>query len=51
LAEKLAEPFDYVRVDLYNLNGKIFIGELTHYPASGIGKYEPSSFVFELGKY
>jgi len=34
-AEKLANPFDYVRVDLYNLNGQIYFGELTHYPASG----------------
>ena len=51
LAEKLSKPFDYVRVDLYNLNGKIYFGELTHYPESGILKFEPSSFDFELGKY
>ena len=51
LAEKLSKPFDHVRVDLYNLNGKIYFGELTHYPDSGILKFEPSSFDFELGKY
>jgi hypothetical protein len=51
LAEKLSKPFDYVRVDLYDLNGKIYFGELTHYPDSGILKFEPSSFDFELGKY
>ena len=51
LAEKIAEAFDFVRVDFYNLNGKIYIGELTHYPASGTGKFEPQSFDFELGKY
>ena len=51
LAEKLSKPFDYVRVDLYDLNGKIYFGELTHYPDSGILKLEPSSFDFELGKY
>ena len=51
LAEKLAEAFDHVRVDLYNLNGKIYFGELTHYWGSGTVKYEPSSFDFELGKY
>jgi hypothetical protein len=51
LAEKIAEAFDFVRVDFYNLNGKIYIGELTHYPASGRGKFEPQSFDFELGKY
>jgi len=51
LAEKLAEAFDYVRVDFYNLNEKIYIGELTSYPGSGTTKFEPQSFDFELGKY
>ena len=51
LAKKLAEPFDYIRVDLYNLNGKIYFGELTHYPNSGGSRFEPNSFDFELGKH
>ncbi|MCJ7651229.1 MAG: hypothetical protein MUP85_21685 [Candidatus Lokiarchaeota archaeon] len=51
LAEKLSKPFDYVRVDFYNLNGKIYFGELTNYPGSGTTKFEPQSFDFELGKY
>jgi len=51
LAEKLAEAFDHVRVDFYNQEGKIYFGELTHYSASGICKFKPASFDFELGKY
>ena len=51
LVEKLAKAFNYVRADLYNLNGKIYFGELTHYPVSGMIKFEPQSFDFELGKY
>jgi len=51
LTEKLSKPFDYVRVDLYNVKGKIYFGELTHYPGSGTIILDPSSFVFELGKY
>jgi hypothetical protein len=51
LAEKLSEPFDYVRVDFYNIKGKIYFGELTHYPKSGILKYEPGTYDFELGRY
>ena len=35
LAERLAEPFCYVRVDFYDLAGKILFGELTFIPASG----------------
>jgi hypothetical protein len=51
LAKKLSVAFDHVRVDFYNINGKIYFGELTHYSSSGRDKYEPSSFDFELGKY
>ena len=36
LVRKLAEDFDYVRVDFYNINGKIFFGELTLTPANGM---------------
>lgn len=35
IAEKLAEPFSYVRVDLYNVNGDIYFGEMTFAPGSG----------------
>lgn len=38
-AETLSANFDYVRVDLYNIDGKIYFGELTHYPASGFKKF------------
>ena len=33
LAESLAEGFDFMRVDLYRLDNKIYFGELTPYPA------------------
>lgn len=36
IAAKLSKGFPCVRVDLYNVNGKIYFGELTFYPASGI---------------
>lgn len=36
LAEILAEDFLYVRVDLYQIEGKIYFGELTFTPANGI---------------
>jgi hypothetical protein len=37
LAETLAESFDFIRVDLYRINNKIFFGELTPYPAGVSG--------------
>ena len=50
IAEKLSEDFPFVRVDLYNINGKIYFGELTFYPWSGYVQYTPDWFDFELGE-
>lgn len=50
IAEKLSEDFPFVRVDLYNINGKIYFGELTFYPWSGYVQYDPDSFDFKLGE-
>ena len=36
LAELLGSPFDFIRVDLYSVDGRTFFSELTNYPASGI---------------
>lgn len=35
IAAILSEGIPMVRVDLYNINGKIYFGEMTFYPASG----------------
>ena len=51
LGEKLSDKFDAVRVDLYNFEGKIYFGELTHYDGSGMARFEPESFDFEMGSY
>ena len=51
IAEKLSKPFDHVRVDLYNINGKIYFGELTHYSVSGKMAFEPRTFDFAFGSY
>ena len=50
IAEKLAEPFDFVRVDLYSKEGKIYFSELTHYPVSGRSIFTPRDFDFKLGE-
>lgn len=50
IAEKLAEGFNYVRVDLYNLNGKIIFGEMTFTPASGFGEWG-GSFGEKMGEW
>ena len=35
IAGKLSEGVPYLRVDLYNIEGKIYFGELTFFPQSG----------------
>lgn len=50
VAEVLSEDFPFVRVDLYNIEGKIYFGELTFYPWSGYVQFTPDSFDFDLGK-
>ncbi|QDV21776.1 hypothetical protein Q31a_00550 [Aureliella helgolandensis] len=35
VAEELSRGFDFLRVDLYNLNGRIYFGEATCTPTSG----------------
>ncbi len=42
LAEVIAKDFIYVRVDMYHLSDKIFIGELTFSPAAGFDVFNPS---------
>lgn len=49
VARKLSEGFPFVRVDLYNIDGKIYFGELTFYPWAGYIQFTPDSFDFELG--
>ncbi len=51
LAEELSSPFIYVRVDLYCVENKIYFGELTFTPHSGINMYlEPKEWDAKLGK-
>lgn len=48
-ATKLAAHFPFVRADFYSVNGKIYFGELTFTPGSGLGEFKPSSVDNQLG--
>ena len=50
ISEKLSKPFNYVRVDLYNVHGKIYFGELTHFPYSGYGGFDPVEWDYKYGE-
>ena len=49
-AKVLAADFPHVRVDFYNIAGKVFFGELTFYNASGYTLFEPDEFDYILGE-
>jgi len=49
LAENLASEYDFMRVDLYNIGGKIYFGEMTCYPAGGEARFIPREYDFKFG--
>ena len=50
LSEKLAKPFPYIRVDFYDIKGKLYVGELTFYSGGGFSALTPQKWDYELGK-
>lgn len=49
IARVLSKDFPHVRVDLYNIDGKIYFGELTFYNGSGYKIYVSEEFDFIVG--
>jgi len=49
IAKKLASPFYFSRIDLYNINGKIYFGEITLCPNSGFDSNILENIDLELG--
>lgn len=51
LSEKLACIFPYVRVDFYDVDGKIYFGELTFHQGSGFDKINPIEWDEKMGNW
>lgn len=49
LSRKLSKDIPHVRVDFYDINGKVYFGELTFYHFSGFEKFEPEEWDRILG--
>lgn len=41
IAAILAKPFPLVRIDFYNVDGRVFFGEMTFTPGAGLSRFEP----------
>lgn len=50
-AETLSKPFPFVRVDLYDINGKIYFSEMTFTPAKGTLILDDDKCDFEMGEW
>jgi hypothetical protein len=50
-AQALSLGVDFVRVDLYDIDGTAYFGELTHYPNKGLNAFDPPSLDERLGGY
>ncbi len=51
IAQRLSKDMYYVRVDLYNVNGKIYFGEITLYPTGGFSTFTRHEDDLLLGSY
>ena len=51
LAKKLSNGIPFLRVDLYEVNGKVYFGELTFYPGIGMSRFEPEEWDEKVGQW
>jgi len=50
IAETLCQGLDHVRVDLYNIDGKIYFGEMTFTNGAGYERISPKEFDEKIGE-
>lgn len=50
ICRELAKNIPFVRVDLYEVDDKVYFGELTFFPASGFGSFTPQEWQYRLGE-
>lgn len=50
IAEQLSVDFDFIRVDLYLIDDKVYFGELTNVPGNGFEKIYPKKADYDLAK-
>ena len=50
IAALLSKDIPFLRVDLYDVDGKPYFGELTFFPASGFGYFAPDAYNSRIGE-
>lgn len=51
LSKKLSEGIPFLRTDFYEVNGNLYFGELTFFPASGLEPFKPDDWDYKMGQW
>lgn len=51
IAERLGKGYPHVRIDLYDINGQIYFGEMTFFHFSGNVPFEPNEWDEQIGSW
>ena len=51
LAQKLSANFPHIRVDFYEIKGRVYFGEMTFYHNSGLSHIYPLKWERDLGEW
>lgn len=51
MAENLSKNIPFVRIDLYEINGIVYFGEMTFFPGSGMEEFRPIEWDYKLGEW
>lgn len=51
VARKLSQPFPFCRVDLYNVDGEVYFGEITFYHGGGCNDIQPEEWDLKIGSW
>lgn len=51
IAEMLSQGIKMVRIDLYEINGKIYFGEYTFFPTGGFRRFCPEAWEARIGQW
>lgn len=51
LAEKISKEMKFVRIDFYEVHDRVFFGEITFFPGSGIEEFTPAEWDLKLGSW
>ena len=50
IASKLSKGLSQVRIDLYEVNGKVYFGEITFFHFAGVVPFNPNDWDYKFGE-